>query len=78
MRARQRGNGPLTAARQLKEESNFERLQSRREITRSARLAKAVSLRRQAQAVPVPHWVQALPAALMGDSARELPATGGW
>ena len=36
------GQEPLTAARLLKEEGNFERLQSRREITRSAEIAKAV------------------------------------
>jgi len=46
MRAR-RARGPLAATRQLKEESNFERLQSRHEITQSACRAEAVFRIRQ-------------------------------
>ena len=57
------GYGGQAAARQLKEESNFERLQSRHEITQSACLTKGV--------FP--------PSAVRTDgSGRGLPATGGW
>jgi len=59
-----RGFGGQAAARQLKEESNFERLQSRRKITQSACRAEAVFRVRLA---------------LQTDgSGRGLPATGGW